>query len=206
MKTLTNRALLAAAILAAAAFIVVYARQQQDSGGKYAEVNGLKMYYEIHGSGRPLVLLHGAFGFAEGWGAFLLTLTKTHQVIAIELQGHGHTNDIDRPLTFEQMADDTAALLKQLKIKDAYWEHLSLERNELLCVSRVRNSKSLQFTTVQLTGDAAGEVDTREVKSDLLEKIDRLQILGAAPYWLYLTNADEPVSAARVEAALATNA
>jgi pimeloyl-ACP methyl ester carboxylesterase len=119
MKTLTNRALIAAAILAAAAFIVGYGQQQQDSGGKYAEVNGLKMYYEIHGSGRPLVLLHGAFGFAEGWGAYLPTLTKTHQVIAIELQGHGHTNDIDRPLTFEQMADDAAALLKQLKIKDA---------------------------------------------------------------------------------------
>ena len=119
MKTLTNRALIAAAILAAAAFIVGYGRQQQDSGGKYAEVNGLKMYYEIHGSGRPLVLLHGAFGFAEGWGALLPTLTKTHQVIAIELQGHGHTNDIDRPLIFEQMADDAAALLKQLKIKDA---------------------------------------------------------------------------------------
>src|SRR5215475_8954246 len=119
MKTLTNRALIAAAILAAAAFIVGYGRQQQDPGGKYAEVNGLKMYYEIHGSGRPLVLLHGAFGFAEGWGALLPTLTKTHQVIAIELQGHGHTNDIDRPLTFEQMADDTAALLKQLKVRDA---------------------------------------------------------------------------------------
>jgi pimeloyl-ACP methyl ester carboxylesterase len=119
MKTLNNRALIAAAILAAAAFIVGYGQQQQDSGGKYAEVNGLKMYYEIHGSGRPLVLLHGAFGFAEGWGAFLPTLTKTHQVIAIELQGHGHTNDIDRPLTFEQMADDAAALLKQLKIKNA---------------------------------------------------------------------------------------
>src|SRR5262245_51419003 len=118
MKTLTNRALIAAAILAAAAFIVGYG-QQQDSGGKYSEVNGLKMYSEIHGSGRPLALLHGAFGFAEGRGAFLPTLTKTHQVIAIELQGHGHTNDIDRPLTFEQMADDAAALLKQLKIKDA---------------------------------------------------------------------------------------
>jgi pimeloyl-ACP methyl ester carboxylesterase len=119
MKTLTNRALIAADILAAAIFIVGYGSQQQDPGGKYAEVNGLKMYYEIHGSGRPLVLLHGAFGFAEGWGSLLPTLTKTHQLIAIELQGHGHTNDIDRPLSFEQMADDVAALLKQLKIKEA---------------------------------------------------------------------------------------
>jgi hypothetical protein len=71
MKTLTNRALIAAAILAAAAVIVGYGQQPQGSGGKYAEVNGLKMYYEIHGSGRPRVLLHGAFGFAEGWSAFL---------------------------------------------------------------------------------------------------------------------------------------
>jgi pimeloyl-ACP methyl ester carboxylesterase len=119
MRTLTIRALIAADILAAAVFIVGYGSQQQNLGGKYAEVNGLKMYYEIQGSGRPLVLLHGAFGFAEGWGPLLPTLTKNHQVIAIELQGHGHTNDIDRPLTFDQMADDAAALLRQLKIKDA---------------------------------------------------------------------------------------
>jgi pimeloyl-ACP methyl ester carboxylesterase len=83
--------------------------------GKYASVNGLKMYYEIHGTGRPLVLLHGAFGLATGFP----TLAKSRQVIAIELQGHGHTADIDRPLTYEQMADDTAALLEQLKIEQA---------------------------------------------------------------------------------------
>jgi pimeloyl-ACP methyl ester carboxylesterase len=83
--------------------------------GKYANVNGLKMYYEIHGTGRPLVLLHGAFGWATVYPA----LAKDHQVIAVELQGHGHTGDIDRPLTFEQMADDTAALLKELKIEQA---------------------------------------------------------------------------------------
>lgn len=83
--------------------------------GKYAAVNGLQMYYEIHGTGRPLVLLHGAFGMATVFP----TLAKDRQVIAIELQGHGHTADIDRPLTMEQMADDTAALLKQLKIDQA---------------------------------------------------------------------------------------
>ena len=92
---------------------------EQAAKGKYAEVNGLKMYYEIHGSGPPLVLLHGAFGFIEGWSTVLPTLTKTHQVIAIELEGHGHTRDLDRPLAYEQMTEDTAALLKQLKIKDA---------------------------------------------------------------------------------------
>jgi pimeloyl-ACP methyl ester carboxylesterase len=86
-----------------------------DAKGKYAAVNGLKMYYEIHGTGRPLVLLHGAFGFATTYP----TLAKGRQVIAVELQGHGHTADIDRPLTYEQMADDTAALLRELKIEQA---------------------------------------------------------------------------------------
>jgi len=87
--------------------------------GSYASVNGLKMYYEVHGSGRPLVLLHGAFGTAEAWAGVLPTLAKTRQVIILEQQGHGHTADRDAPLTYEQMADDTAALLKQLNAKGA---------------------------------------------------------------------------------------
>ncbi len=88
---------------------------QTEREGSYATVNGLKMYYEVHGKGKPLVLLHGAFG----WATVYPTLAKGRQVIAVELQGHGHTADIDRPLTFEQMADDTAALLRHLKIKQA---------------------------------------------------------------------------------------
>jgi pimeloyl-ACP methyl ester carboxylesterase len=87
--------------------------------GKYAQVNGLKMYYEVHGTGKPLVVLHGAFGTAEGWAPLLAGLTKNRQVIIVEQQGHGRTADTDRPLTVEQMADDTAALLKQLNIKEA---------------------------------------------------------------------------------------
>lgn len=85
----------------------------------YASVNGLKMYYEIHGTGKPVVLLHGAFGLISGWGPLLNILAKERQVIAVELQGHGHTGDIDRPLSYEQMADDTAALLKHLRIDKA---------------------------------------------------------------------------------------
>jgi pimeloyl-ACP methyl ester carboxylesterase len=83
--------------------------------GHYATVNGLKMYYEIHGTGKPLVLLHGAFG----WAGIYPALARNRQQLAIELQGHGHTADIDRPLTIEQMADDVAALLKHLKIERA---------------------------------------------------------------------------------------
>jgi pimeloyl-ACP methyl ester carboxylesterase len=89
------------------------------------------MYYEIHGAGRPLVLLHGAFG----WAVIYPTLAKNRQVIAIELQGHGHTADIDRPLTYEQMADDTAALLKQLKIEQADFFGYSMGGNVALAVA-----------------------------------------------------------------------
>ncbi len=88
----------------------------------YADVNGLNMYYEIHGEGegKPLVLLHGAFTTIDiSFGKMLPTLAKNRQVIAIEQQGHGHTEDIDRPLSFEQMTDDTAELLQQLGIKKA---------------------------------------------------------------------------------------
>jgi pimeloyl-ACP methyl ester carboxylesterase len=87
----------------------------------YAPVNGLQMYYEIHGAGHPLVMLHGGLetiAFSLG-GALLPSLAETRQVIAIEQQGHGHTADIDRPLTYEQMAEDTAALLRYLEITDA---------------------------------------------------------------------------------------
>ena len=88
--------------------------------GKYAAVNGLKMYYEIHGSGTPLVLLHGGGStITSTFGRILPDLAKTHQVIAVELQAHGHTKDIDRPLSFEQDADDVAVLLRQLQIKKA---------------------------------------------------------------------------------------
>jgi pimeloyl-ACP methyl ester carboxylesterase len=87
--------------------------------GGYAPVNGLNMYYEIHGTGRPLVLLHGAYMTIDMFGELLPTLAETRRVIAVELQGHGHTADVDRPLSYEQMADDVAALLRHLEIEEA---------------------------------------------------------------------------------------
>src|SRR5207342_690652 len=80
----------------------------------YAPVNGINLYYEIYGSGEPLILLHGGFGTTGMFGDNLPALAQGRQVIAVELQGHGHTADIDRPLRYEFMADDIAALLPQL--------------------------------------------------------------------------------------------
>jgi pimeloyl-ACP methyl ester carboxylesterase len=90
-----------------------------ENRGSYAEVNGLNMYYEIHGTGEPLVVLHGAYMTIDAMGEVVPSLAESRQVIAVELQGHGRTADIDRPLTYEQMADDTAALLRHVGIERA---------------------------------------------------------------------------------------
>jgi pimeloyl-ACP methyl ester carboxylesterase len=83
--------------------------------GAYAEVNGINLYYETHGSGRPLVLLHGGLGSGEMFGAALTDLAAAgHQVIAVDLQGHGRTADIDRPIDVRLMADDIGALITYL--------------------------------------------------------------------------------------------
>jgi pimeloyl-ACP methyl ester carboxylesterase len=83
-------------------------------------VNELALYHEVHGTGRPLVLLHGAMSTIEtSFGEVLPAFAETRQVIAIEQQAHGRTPDIERPLTYAQMADDTAALLRRLEVGDA---------------------------------------------------------------------------------------
>jgi pimeloyl-ACP methyl ester carboxylesterase len=97
----------------------VVSGQQKTTTG-YAPVNGLKMYYEIRGSGEPVVVLHGAFMAITGdWNEFVNELAKTRKVIAVEMQGHGRTADINRDITYENLSDDVAALLDYLKIERA---------------------------------------------------------------------------------------
>jgi pimeloyl-ACP methyl ester carboxylesterase len=86
----------------------------------YAPVNGLQLYYETHGSGRPLVLLHGGLMTIDlNFGPLLAPLAADRQVIAVELQGHGHTADTERPMTIEALAGDVVALLDHLEIAEA---------------------------------------------------------------------------------------
>ncbi len=85
-----------------------------------ASINGLRMFYEEHGQGEPLVLLHGAYmSNNSNWTAMIPTLAGTHRVVAVELQGHGRTSDRDTPITYDRMADDVSALLDHLKIEKA---------------------------------------------------------------------------------------
>jgi pimeloyl-ACP methyl ester carboxylesterase len=90
--------------------------------GRYADINGLHLYYETHGTGRPLVLIHGGLASGETFGPVLATLAADHQVILPDLQGHGRTADIDRPLDIRLMADDIAALI----------DHLGLDKPDLV--------------------------------------------------------------------------
>jgi pimeloyl-ACP methyl ester carboxylesterase len=89
-----------------------------EAKGSYALVNGLDLYYEVLGKGEPLILLHGGVGASEMFGPNLAALAATHMVIAVHLQAHGHSSDLEgRPLRFESMADDIAVLVKQLGLK-----------------------------------------------------------------------------------------
>jgi pimeloyl-ACP methyl ester carboxylesterase len=88
--------------------------QASAGSGEYVDVNGLHMYFETHGSGRPLVLLHGGLGSGEMFGPVVPALAAGHQVILPDLQANGRTADIDRPIDPRLMADDIAALIEQL--------------------------------------------------------------------------------------------
>jgi pimeloyl-ACP methyl ester carboxylesterase len=84
--------------------------------GQYAKVNGINLYYETHGAGRPLVLLHGGLGSGEMFGPVLPLLAERHRVVTVDLQGHGRTADIDRPIDVRLMAGDIAALIEHLEL------------------------------------------------------------------------------------------
>lgn len=109
----------------AAAFLLMTlaatgASAQQKPMTGYAPINGVNMYYEVHGSGEPVVLLHGAFmTITNNWAGWIDELSKTRKVIAVEMQGHGRTADVPRDITYENLADDVAALLDYLKIPRA---------------------------------------------------------------------------------------
>jgi pimeloyl-ACP methyl ester carboxylesterase len=117
MRTFIAAGAAAGISLAACAFAFAETGTTPKTG--YADVNGIKLYYEIHGSGEPMVLLHGGLGASGMFGEILPLLSKTRQVITVDLQAHGRTADINRPLSFEAMADDIASLMKYLRIGKA---------------------------------------------------------------------------------------
>lgn len=126
-KTLVTIAAAAGLVLASSTIGFAQSEATPEPQTGYASVNGLEMYYEIHGAGgTPLILLHGGLVSSDTFAPFIPTLAAARQVIAVDLQAHGRTADIDRPLSMETMADDVAALLAELGIENADFMGYSL--------------------------------------------------------------------------------
>src|SRR5689334_25177140 len=98
-------------LVAAALLLTTSSVAHAQSKGARVKVNGMQMYYEVSGVGDPLIVLHGAYMNIPSMGAIIPKLAKTHKVYALELQGHGRTTDIDRPITYQNLADDVAAFM-----------------------------------------------------------------------------------------------
>jgi hypothetical protein len=106
--------------LAAAALLLIAANAATGQAvGHRVNVDGMRMYYEVTGAGDPLIVLHGAYMNIPSMGAIIPKLGKTHRVYALELQGHGRTTDIDRPITYPNLADDVAAFMDAVGLKKA---------------------------------------------------------------------------------------
>jgi pimeloyl-ACP methyl ester carboxylesterase len=154
----------------------------------YAKINELDLYYEEHGTGEPLVLLHGGIHAGEMFGAILPALSAGRRVITVDLQGHGHTADIDRPLRAEAMADDIAALIEHLGLGRADVMGYSMgglvalrcaiqhpERVRKLVVVSVPCSREGNFPEVIATMDAMGPEAAAMIKqSPLYELYERV--------------------------------
>jgi pimeloyl-ACP methyl ester carboxylesterase len=106
-------------LLATAMLTTSAALAQNKPVGNRVEVNGMQMYYETSGQGDPLIVLHGAYMNIPSMGAIIPKLAETHKVYALELQGHGRTNDIDRPITYPNLADDVAAFMDAVGLEKA---------------------------------------------------------------------------------------
>jgi pimeloyl-ACP methyl ester carboxylesterase len=138
--------------------------------GRYASVNGLRMYYEVHGRGRPLVMLHSGLGNIESSFSKVMPLfAGSRRVIAIEQQAHGRTADIDRSLSHEQMADDTAELLSQLEIEQADFVGYSMGGAVALQLAVRHPALARKLAIV-----SGGYYNTEGYEPDTLDMIQRL--------------------------------
>ena len=101
-------------LIAAFALMAAPAFAEETPKGERVEVNGMQMYYETSGEGDPLIVLHGAYMNIPSMGEIIPMLARTHKVYALEFQGHGRTTDIDRPITYPNLADDVAAFMDEI--------------------------------------------------------------------------------------------
>ncbi len=156
----------------------------------YVDVNGLHMYYEIHGTGEPLVVLHGAYMAIPTFGELLPRLAENRQVIAVELQGHGRTADIeDRPFSYEQLADDVAALMGEIGVENADIFGYSMGANTALQLA-IRHPEVVRRLVV-----ASGNFNKTAFHPGFFEMVDTLtpeMFAGSPPEVDYMQLAPKP--------------
>jgi pimeloyl-ACP methyl ester carboxylesterase len=124
--------------------------------GNRVQVNGMQMYYEVSGAGDPLVVLHGAYMNIPSMGAIIPMLAKTHKVYALEFQGHGRTTDIDRPITYQNLADDVAAFMNAVKLPKADVFGYSMGSAAALQLAIRHPDKVNKLVTASVAYDAKG--------------------------------------------------
>lgn len=122
---------------------------QQESNGKYADVNGMKMYYEVSGEGDPIIVLTGAHMDIMSMGKIIPMLAENHKVYALEFQGHGHTEDIDRPITYENLADDVADFMDAIGLgkADVFGYSMGAQAGLQLAISQPQKVNKLIFAS-----------------------------------------------------------
>jgi pimeloyl-ACP methyl ester carboxylesterase len=143
-------------LLATAMLTTSAALAQNKPVGNRVEVNGMQMYYETSGQGDPLIVLHGAYMNIPSMGAIIPKLAETHKVYALELQGHGRTNDIDRPITYPNLADDVAAFMDAVGLEKADVFGYSMGANTGLQLAIRHPEKVDQLVAASVAYDARG--------------------------------------------------
>lgn len=144
-------------IVFAGAMLVGGAALSQQPAGSYAEVNGLRLYYEVSGEGEPLIVLHGAYMNIPAMGEIIGLLAKTHTVYALELQGHGRTNDLERPITYPALAGDVAAFMDSAGIEkaDIFGYSMGAAAGLKLAIDHPEKVDQLALISVAYTMDGA---------------------------------------------------
>jgi pimeloyl-ACP methyl ester carboxylesterase len=137
------------AFLAAGLILASPAFAEAQETGDRVSVNGMEMYYEVSGEGDPLIVLHGAYMNIPTMGAIVPKLAETHKVYALELQGHGRTTDIDRPITYPNLADDVAAFMDQvgLETADVFGYSMGAQTGLQLAIRHPEKVKKLVFAS-----------------------------------------------------------
>ncbi len=165
---------------------------KRSDAGHYAAVNGIDLYYEIHGEGRPLILIHGGMGGISMFAQVLPALAASRQVIGIELQAHAHTADVDRPLRLETMADDVAALIRHLGLDTVDIAGYSLGGGVALQTAFRLSDVVRRLVVISFPFRRSGWFPDVRTNMDTITSAHAAEMVGSPPHDAYMRVAPRP--------------